>query len=84
MMFVGNDFLPKSFSYNIKEGHLTELLLRYKDYLKERDDYLNDKGKINWANTEQLLKIASEFEVKLIQEKLSKKIARQKDPHIKH
>lgn len=51
-MFVGNDFLPKSFSYNIKEGHLTELLMRYKEYLTKRDDYLNDKGKINWGNTE--------------------------------
>lgn len=51
MMFVGNDFLPKSFSYNIKEGHLTELLIRYKEYLLKRDDYLNDKGKINWSNT---------------------------------
>ena len=59
MMFVGNDFLPKSFSYNIKEGHLTELLTRYKEYLVQRKDYVNNRGKINWSNTEELLRIAS-------------------------
>lgn len=72
MMFVGNDFLPKLFCFGIREGHLNDLLEKYKEYLGKRDDFINDSGKIDWKNVENLLSIAKEFEAVMIQEKLSK------------
>jgi 5'-3' exoribonuclease 1 len=72
MMFVGNDFLPRMFCFGIREGHLNDLLEKYKEYLCKREDYINNAGKIDWKNVERLLEIAKEFETTMIQEKLLK------------
>lgn len=72
MMFVGNDFLPKMFCFGIREGHLNDLLEKYKEYLIKREDYINDAGKIDWKNVTSLLEIAKEFEMVMIQEKLQR------------
>ena len=45
--FIGNDFIPNLFSFNIENGALTHLIDFYKTYLTEVDGYLTDKGKIN-------------------------------------
>ena len=46
--FIGNDFLPNLFSFNIENGALTHLFDFYKACLPELDGYLTDKGKINF------------------------------------
>ena len=45
--FIGNDFIPNLFSFNIENGALTHLIDFYKTYLTEVDGYLTEKGKIN-------------------------------------
>ena len=45
--FIGNDFLPNLFSFNIESGALGHLYEFYKACLPELDGYLTDKGKIN-------------------------------------
>ena len=45
--FIGNDFLPNLFSFNIENGALTHLFEFYKACLPELDGYLTEKGKIN-------------------------------------
>ena len=45
--FVGNDFVPNLFSFNIESGALTHLYEFYKACLPELDGYITDKGKIN-------------------------------------
>jgi 5'-3' exoribonuclease 1 len=73
MMFVGNDFLPKMFCFGIREGHLNDLLEKYKEYLIKCEDYINNSGKVDWKNVTRLLEIAKEFETIMIQEKLLRK-----------
>ena len=46
--FIGNDFLPNLFSFNIENGALTHLFDFYKACIPELDGYLTDKGKINF------------------------------------
>jgi len=72
MMFVGNDFLPKMFCFGIREGHLNDLLEKYKEYLCKREDYINNLGRVDWKNVTHLLEIAKEFETLMIQEKLQR------------
>ena len=45
--FIGNDFVPNLFSFNIENGALTHLYEFYKACLPELDGYITDKGKIN-------------------------------------
>ena len=45
--FIGNDFLPNLFSFNIENGALGHLYEFYKACLPELDGYLIDKEKIN-------------------------------------
>ena len=45
--FIGNDFIPNLFSFNIENGALSHLIDFYKTCLTELDGYLIDKGKIN-------------------------------------
>lgn len=46
--FVGNDFLPRLYCFNIREGQFEILIQIYKDYLEDATAYLNDNGMINW------------------------------------
>ena len=45
--FVGNDFVPNLFSFNVENGAMTHLYEFYKACLPELDGYITDKGKIN-------------------------------------
>ena len=46
-MFIGNDFLPRLSSFNIREGNFELLLNAYKIQLKHGKEWLNNRGKIN-------------------------------------
>ena len=61
--FVGNDFLPNLFSFNIEDGALTYLFQFYKACLPELDGYLTDKGKINISRIKKLFTYFSKQEL---------------------
>lgn len=69
--FVGNDFLPRLYCFNIREGQFEILIQIYKDYLENATAYLNDNGKINWQGLDVLLKKVSEIELEFIGDKAS-------------
>ena len=61
--FIGNDFLPNLFSFNIEKGALTRLFEFYKACLPELDGYLTDKGKINFKRVLILFDYLSKYEL---------------------
>ena len=61
--FIGNDFLPNLFSFNIEKGALTHLFEFYKACLPELDGYLTDKGKINFKRVLILFDYLSKYEL---------------------
>ncbi len=46
--FIGNDFLPRVYCFDIKTGNLEKLIEMFKKYLKNATSYINDGGKINF------------------------------------
>ena len=61
--FIGNDFLPNLFSFNIEKGALTHLFDFYKTCLTELDGYLTDKGKINFKRVLYFFDYLSKYEL---------------------
>ena len=61
--FIGNDFLPNLFSFNIENGALGHLYEFYKACLPELDGYLTDKGKINIFRMKTFLDFVSKHEL---------------------
>jgi 5'-3' exoribonuclease 1 len=60
--FVGNDFLPRVFCFDIRLGTLEDLINLFKQHVIEASDYLNDRGRINWKEFTRLMKRLSRFE----------------------
>ena len=46
--FVGNDFLPRIYSFSIRLGSLEKLIQCFKSFLIQTDNYLHHRGQINW------------------------------------
>lgn len=46
--FIGNDFLPRVFCFDIRQGTLEALIILFKKHLSECDNYLTNRGDINW------------------------------------
>lgn len=61
--FIGNDFLPRVFCFDIRQGTLEALITLFKNNLQECDDYLTKRGQINWTQFTVFMKKLSEFEV---------------------
>lgn len=57
----GNDFLPKIMSINLKHDFL-KIIDLYGISLIENNDYLINKGNLNWYNLKTILKLTSNFE----------------------
>lgn len=81
MAFVGNDFLPNEFCFVLKDNHLDSLFKQYRDYLLEHQDFINNDGKIDWANVSKLLKLAKRFEANMISEMKAQKKGRNAPHH---
>lgn len=45
--FVGNDFLPRVFCFDIREGTIESLIDLFKKHLTTTNSYLVEDGKIN-------------------------------------
>lgn len=69
--FIGNDFLPRLYCFNIREGQFEILIQIYKDYLENATEYLNNNGMINWVGLDLLIKKVSEIELEFIGDKAS-------------
>ena len=68
--FIGNDFLPRIYCFDIKRGNLDNLIKIFKKYLKTADNYINDDGIINWNGMEKLLNLLAKFEYKFMRDRL--------------
>jgi 5'-3' exoribonuclease 1 len=40
--FIGNDFLPRIYAYNIREKSIEKLIQGFKDYLCDCEAYITD------------------------------------------
>jgi len=67
--FVGNDFVPKMFCFDIRKGYLDKLLDLFKQFLIETNGYLIKNAKINFVNFEKLVKKLANWELELIGDK---------------
>lgn len=64
--FIGNDFLPKVFCFDIRKGYLEKLLYLFKGFLIENHGYLINDGMINFVIFEKLVQKLSLWELELI------------------
>lgn len=60
--FIGNDFLPRCYGFNIREGNFELLIDQYKEYLIEGNPYINNGGELNLKALEILMVSISKFE----------------------
>lgn len=68
--FIGNDFLPKMFCFDIRKGYIEKLLELHKNFLIENNGYLLNNGVINFINFEKLVQKLSEWELNLVGDQL--------------
>lgn len=45
--FIGNDFLPRCYCYDIREGHMEMLIEGFKEFLMTTNNYLLEDDGIN-------------------------------------
>ena len=45
--FIGNDFLPRCYCYDIREGNLEMLISGFKKFLRQCEDYIIHENSIN-------------------------------------
>ena len=81
--FIGNDFLPNLFSFNIEKGALNHLFEFYKACLPELDGYLTDKGKINFKRVLIFFDYLSKYELHSIDLMIKTKREENKQERIK-
>lgn len=67
--FIGNDFLPKMFCFDIRKGYLEKLINLFKEFLVETNGYLIKNARINFQNFEKILKKLAGWEMDLIGDK---------------
>lgn len=60
--FVGNDFLPRIYCFDIRTGTLEELIKLFKKHLTDCENYLHDRGSINWKEFLRLILKMRDFE----------------------
>lgn len=61
--FIGNDFLPRIFCFDILQGTLEDLIKLFKQHLQDAHDYINNRGAINWLEFARLMKRLKDFEI---------------------
>ena len=60
--FVGNDFLPRIYCFDIPQGTLEALIDIFKTHLKNAESYIIDRGEINFKEFSRLLQALQGFE----------------------
>lgn len=59
--FIGNDFLPRIFAYNIREKSIEKLIEGFKDYLVSCQAYITDGDDLNLTELLRLLGEVGKF-----------------------
>jgi 5'-3' exoribonuclease 1 len=67
--FVGNDFLPRVYCFDIKEGTIESLIDMFKDHLKNCENFVTNRGKINWVELKRLMNRLALFEIEATKKK---------------
>ncbi|CAD8062450.1 unnamed protein product [Paramecium sonneborni] len=67
---IGNDFLPRVYCFDIKQGTVELIIDTFKQFLEQCDDYVTDNGWINWKSMPLLIQLLSAFEIKAIEKRL--------------
>lgn len=67
--FVGNDFLPKMFCFDIRKGYLDRLIEMFKQFLCEANEFLIVNNRINFRAFEGFIRKLAKWELELIGEK---------------
>ena len=52
--FIGNDFLPRCMTYNIRKTSIEKLIIAFKNYLAIAENYVVDKDSINLGELAKL------------------------------
>ncbi|CAD8069108.1 unnamed protein product [Paramecium sonneborni] len=76
---IGNDFLPRVYCFDIKQGTVELLIQTFKQFLEQCDDYVTEDGWINWKSMSLLVKLLSVFEIKAIEKRLEELKKQMKD-----
>ena len=60
--FVGNDFLPRIYAYNIRERSIEKLIEGFKEHLAQAEAYLTDGRELNMLELLRLLGSITKYE----------------------
>ena len=60
--FVGNDFLPRIYAYNIRERSIEKLIEGFKEHLAQAEAYLTDGRELNMHELLRLLGSITKYE----------------------
>ena len=60
--FVGNDFLPRIYAYNIRERSIEKLIEGFKEHLVQAEAYLTDGRELNMLELLRLLGSITKYE----------------------
>lgn len=69
--FIGNDFLHQLYCMNTKKGNFDQIIGILKETLPTLNDYLSNKGEINWSNFLVFLRQIEKLEVEMIEATLA-------------
>jgi len=67
--FVGNDFLPRIYAYNIREKGIERLIEGFKNYLVGADSYITDGADLNITELLRLLTEVGKYESEFFSDK---------------
>ncbi|CAK71646.1 unnamed protein product (macronuclear) [Paramecium tetraurelia] len=67
---IGNDFLPRVYCFDIKQGTVELLIDTFKSFLEQCDEYVTQDGWINWKSMSLLVQVLSKFEIKAIEKRV--------------
>ncbi len=59
--FIGNDFLPRIYAYNIREKSIEKLIHGFKEYLITAQAYITDGSDLNLTELLRLLGEVGKF-----------------------
>lgn len=67
--FVGNDFLPRIYAYNIRERGIEKLIEGFKNYLVIAENYITDGAELNIPELLRLLTEVGKYESEFFSDK---------------
>ena len=69
LFFIGNDFLPRIYAYNIREKSIEKMIQGFKDYLVNCESYITDGTELNLKELLRLLGEVGKYESQFFSDK---------------